>query len=198
MGRKATVNKDGTLDFSGKTYKPVNHRIKELYEKHPDARLISKRMPDTVVDGKGAVNFVCKLYIGDTLVSSGHSEETRFSSLVNSTSAVENAETSAAGRALALYGFGGDELASADELSTALTSQQIIEVKAEVLKSLELDKEALEAYQGLMAAWVAGDAAKANELRESMSDDVKRKVGFYLKPVMTEFKQFLNSEVSDE
>jgi AmiR/NasT family two-component response regulator len=41
--------------------------------------------------------------------------------MVNATSALENAETSAIGRALASLGLGGTEFASADEVARALS-----------------------------------------------------------------------------
>jgi len=56
----------------------------------------------------------------------GHAEELRDgkSNPINRTSALENAETSALGRALAAAGWAGTEMASAEELLQALTQQQ--------------------------------------------------------------------------
>jgi hypothetical protein len=53
------------------------------------------------------------------IVGSGIAEERRGSSNVNTTSAVENCETSAIGRALASIGLHGGEYASANEIDTA-------------------------------------------------------------------------------
>ena len=50
------------------------------------------------------------------IVATGHAEEIRGQGQVNSTSALENAETSAIGRALAALGLSGGEFASANEL----------------------------------------------------------------------------------
>ena len=61
------------------------------------------------------------------VVATGTAEEKRNSSLINKTSAVENAETSAIGRALMAAGFGGGEFCSAEELLQALKQQQEIE-----------------------------------------------------------------------
>ena len=58
------------------------------------------------------------------LIATGHSEERRSNTGINSTSAVENCETGAIGRALAALGYGGSEFASADELVGALQKQQ--------------------------------------------------------------------------
>jgi hypothetical protein len=62
-------------------------------------------------------------YISDIHVSTGISEEYRGFSKINQTSALENAETSAVGRALAFLGFANDSVASAEEVSTAIEQQ---------------------------------------------------------------------------
>lgn len=51
-----------------------------------------------------------------SIISSGYAEEIRGQGQVNSTSALENAETSAIGRALASLGLSGGEFASVNEL----------------------------------------------------------------------------------
>lgn len=56
--------------------------------------------------------------------SSGHAEEIRGSSNINKTSALENCETSALGRALGGLGIGVDDsLASAEEVQNAIMNQ---------------------------------------------------------------------------
>lgn len=50
------------------------------------------------------------------VVATGHAEEIRGQGNVNQTSALENAETSAIGRALAALGLSGGEFASANEM----------------------------------------------------------------------------------
>ena len=55
----------------------------------------------------------------------GHAEEDRSASRINQTSALENCETSAFGRALASIGFGGDaSYASAEEVVNAINTQE--------------------------------------------------------------------------
>jgi hypothetical protein len=54
----------------------------------------------------------------------GHSYEKEGSTQINKTSALENCETSAIGRALAAAGYGGSEYASANEVSNAIHQQQ--------------------------------------------------------------------------
>jgi len=50
------------------------------------------------------------------IVGTGHAEEIRGQGPVNRTSALENCETSAIGRALAAIGLSGGEYASANEM----------------------------------------------------------------------------------
>lgn len=57
------------------------------------------------------------------LAATGHAEEVRDAHEVNFTSALENAETSAIGRALAAFGLAGDEFASATEVLAAKLEQ---------------------------------------------------------------------------
>jgi hypothetical protein len=63
------------------------------------------------------------------VLATGHSEEYRHTSQINKTSALENAETSAIGRALAALGLGGTEFATADEVANAISQQQDKSIK---------------------------------------------------------------------
>jgi|SRR5688572_30099335 len=110
----------GIVNIHGKEYQTVALRVRNFREKHPNYRLLTEivhRNEDCVVmramiaDEAGAV------------IATGHSEEYRHTSNINRTSALENAETSAIGRALAALGLGGTEFATADEVAHAITSK---------------------------------------------------------------------------
>jgi hypothetical protein len=64
----------------------------------------------------------------DRIIATGIAEEKRGSSQINRTSALENCETSAIGRALAAAGYGGSEYASANEVENAIQQQRTVEV----------------------------------------------------------------------
>ena len=71
------------------------------------------------------------------------------SSFINKTSALENAETSALGRALAAFGLHGTEFASADELINAKMNQNKTTSKKQFpktngKKNIKLDMEELD------------------------------------------------------
>ena len=63
-----------------------------------------------------------ELWIDGKLISTGLAEELRSSSRINQLSATEVADTSAAGRALAMAGITNDKIASAEEVSGAVVA----------------------------------------------------------------------------
>ena len=64
-----------------------------------------------------------EVFIDNKLISTGLAEELRSASRINQFSALENAETSAVGRALAMLGLTNDRIASAEEVSGAIIQQ---------------------------------------------------------------------------
>jgi len=64
-----------------------------------------------------------EVFIDGNLISTGLAEELRAASRINQTSALDNAETSAVGRALAMLGLTNDRIASAEEVSAAIVQQ---------------------------------------------------------------------------
>ena len=109
----------GTVKIHGKEYKTVALRIQEFREKHPDFTIQTELVEanDVLVVMKATISQ------GDQVIATGYAEEVRTASKINRTSALENAETSAVGRALAFFGLGGSEIASADEVANAITQQ---------------------------------------------------------------------------
>ena len=109
----------GTVKIHGKEYKTVALRIQEFREKHPDFTIQTELVEanDMLVVMKATIS------MGPQVISTGYAEEVRTASKINRTSALENAETSAVGRALAFFGLGGSEIASADEVANAISQQ---------------------------------------------------------------------------
>ena len=112
-----------TTNIRGKQYVEVNERIKffRQEEQYKNWTLMSEF---TALDAEQAV---CKATIADEngrVIATGHAHEERGSSNINKTSYVENCETSAVGRALALLGIGIDtSIASANEVQDAIAKQ---------------------------------------------------------------------------
>lgn len=88
---------------------------------------------------------VMKASIADStgrVVATGFAEEVRGGKSVNKTSALENGETSAIGRALAALGLAGGEYASADELSVALQQQRAQQANHQRTEQQRIEQEA--------------------------------------------------------
>ena len=96
------------MAFNLADYQTVAERLDEALKEHGDMRVITSLEHTERLDGR-PVQYVMKaeIWLGTTLVSTGWAEEIVGNSPVNKTSALENCETSAIGRALANFGFQG-------------------------------------------------------------------------------------------
>lgn len=74
-------------------------------------------------DGEYVIFKARILNVSQNPVATGYAQEKYGSNTINQTSALEVAETSAIGRALACFGLAGSEFASADEVATAISQQ---------------------------------------------------------------------------
>ena len=108
-----------SVKIHGKDYKTVAERVTEFHKEHKDNKSIITEIIQ-FKDGIVVVKAVVKIAED---VFCGHAYEELGSSPINTTSALENCETSAIGRALASAGYLGSEFASADELVGALNKQ---------------------------------------------------------------------------
>ena len=86
------------------------------------------------------------------VVSSGLAEEIRGSSPVNKTSALENCETSAIGRALASMGLHGGQYASADEMIGLDRKEEAIE-QVSTQEPLDPEKDKAEREASIPPKW---------------------------------------------
>jgi hypothetical protein len=121
----------GVVDIHGKSYKTVVRRVNEFREnfKPDDGWAIRTWLIYNEGDRVVIQASICDK--DDHVVATGFAEEVRGSTKINKTSALENCETSAIGRALAAFGLGGEEYCSADELLSALNQQEQMERKPE-------------------------------------------------------------------
>lgn len=88
----------------------------------------------------GKTMCICKAFVYDedaNLLATGHAYEIEGEGQINSTSFLENAETSAIGRALAVLGLGSENsMASAEEMANALYQQDCKAFRAEKLAEI--------------------------------------------------------------
>lgn len=110
----------GVVDIRGKQYQTVALRVQMFRQEHPDKALTT----EVVERDQECVVMKATIAAEDgRVLATGHSEEYRKASQINRTSALENAETSAIGRALAAFGYGGTEFATANEVQNAIHQQ---------------------------------------------------------------------------
>ena len=107
------------------------------------------------------------------VVASGLAEEVRKASNINKTSALENAETSAVGRALAFFGMGGTEIASADEVAGAIGQQKEDQASEYLLKHNELlrDPMLLMAIAQIKESLASDDYSYAAQVEAELERD---------------------------
>ena len=149
---------EGIVPIHGKQYKTVAYRVNEFRKLHPDYTVSTELVEanDTLVVMKASISNE-----QGRLLATGFAEEVRAASKINRTSALENAETSAIGRALAALGLAGTEYASADEVANAISQQndgEFIEYMKVVRENFDwvmYAKEAIanEDWQSLAAIW---------------------------------------------
>ena len=158
------------VNIKGKSYVMVNERVKSIRD--ADNEYYIDTSIQSISDDQSLVIMKATLSDKDgNIRSSGHAQEDKSdpSSMVNSTSHIENCETSAIGRCLGNYGIGIDgSIASAEEVSDAIINQKANEAIAKVLACSGAFREhwdtVLIIKEGLMqdgASYSMGDAARA-------------------------------------
>lgn len=138
----AKTNKLKTVNIKGKDYVMVNERIKELKRLYPDYSIVTEieHLEDKMCVVKAMI-----LDAEGNPKATGHAYEREGSTPINRTSFIENAETSAVGRAIGFMNIGIDtSICSAEELAIAISQQETPEQIAE----RKLNGEAVELPTG--------------------------------------------------
>ena len=118
--------KQGFVEIHGKAYETVASRVARFREFYPEYTIQTKIIK---IDADECIVEAGILNEDSRLIANGHAQEFRANSQINRTSYVENCETSAIGRALAAFGIGGTEFASANEVVNAIHQQKQPEQK---------------------------------------------------------------------
>ena len=144
-----------TIPIHGKSYATVALRVAVARRTLGTALDIVTKIVSIDVN---TVVMSSDIYIDGVNVSTGHAEEKRSASKINQTSALENCETSATGRALAFLGFISDGIASAEEVSAAIVQQD---------KKIQTALKELEAvsHKGSYQEWLSKNKAMLGDLK---------------------------------
>ena len=113
---------NGIVMIHGREYKTVALRVSEFRATHS---IEDDWSIQTTIIHHDAERCIVSATVSrnNVVLGCGHAEEYRDASKINATSALEVAETSAIGRALASCGYAGTEYASANEVSSAIEDQ---------------------------------------------------------------------------
>jgi hypothetical protein len=144
--------------FNLEDYETVEERIRRVYSDYPDARILT--INETTPADRAALTWIIRaeLWLVDAdglpfLKSSGYAFEIDGTGGANKTSALENAETSAIGRALANGGYSGNKRASREEM-------QKVQAGKTPIRDWIADASAAQYKKDLRKVWE--DARKAN------------------------------------
>ena len=146
-----------SIKIHGKDYSTVADRI-SIARKTLGSSLDLK---DTIIHhDKDRVIVQCEAYLDGVHIGTGIAEETRLSSFINKTSALENCQSSAWGRCLANIGFVNSNIASAEEVSDAISKQDM-----ELTNALtELDKVS---HLGSYKSWITKNSDLFKRIKEN-------------------------------
>ena len=152
-----------TTNIKGKEYAEVNQRVKAFRSLYPEGQIITEKLKEE----DGEIEFIAK--IGDGMgkvLTTGHAHEVVVSSNINRTSALENCETSAVGRAHGFLGIGIDtSIASYEEVTNARLQQEGLKLASKNEK------------EGLMAT-IETMAPKMNLKPDELTEIVLEYIGF--------------------
>jgi len=161
-----------TTNIRGKQYVEVNERIK-FFRQEDQYKGWGIHTDINMLDGDQCL---CKCTIindAGEVMSQGHAHEVKSSSNINKTSHVENCETSAVGRALAMLGIGIDtSIASSNEVQEAIAKQQELVDNPQVQKLAKKIDAPVENIMDKAVAYIKGQTDKRKAF-----DSITKKYG---------------------
>ena len=198
----------GVIQKGGKKYTEVFVRVEEFRKAFGTELGIQTEI---LKDEGGIVQVKANIIDknNNAILGSGLAEEVRGSSNVNKTSALENCETSAIGRALASLGLHGGQYASANEIDRAEAKAEIIEEKKKEPQQPEPQPEpeapkaaapgedrAMEFATDLTKKMIACSSAKDLKIVEANNDSginmLKSNFPDIYKPIKEKFVELLD------
>jgi hypothetical protein len=148
------------MRFNLDDYETVESRIKKFYELYPDGRIVTEWVNRFDEQMTTPMTWVVRTEVflnaddqeNRRPKATGYAFERDGTGEVNQTSALENAETSSTGRALANMGLSGNKRASREEMQKVARARDWVEEASRLT-----DKDALRLL------WAEAQAAKASQ-----------------------------------
>lgn len=174
MTKKETKLEDKAIDIHGKKYVLVKDRIIEFNKLYPKGSIVTKLVSEP---GADMVIFRAVVYPEATEQSrryTGYSQAKWGGAGVNKTAALENAETSAVGRAMAMLGIGViDSVASADEMNKAGANKEYDPEDVSLIESVK-KRYPNDKFVINVAKWFKEKRFITTKQRKSMQDLLKQ------------------------
>ena len=172
--------KEVAIDIKGKQYVLVSDRIIFFNDTYANGSITTELLSDVNADLVVMRAIVIPDVANPTRRFTGYSQATWGEGYINKTSALENCETSAIGRALGMMGIGViDSIASVDEINKAQTQSPKAPYKPVETpkKSISLDELTYEQFSKLSEEKQKGVKdliAKKNDLPFISDEEVKQ------------------------
>lgn len=182
--QKANESINATLLKNEKTgkeigyYAEVNQRIKAFRMLYPEGCILTEMISNengvcvfraTIYTSYGMQDYQDRISYERRILATGYAYEKENSTFINKTSYIENCETSAVGRALAMCGIGIDKsIASAEEVINAVNNQEPTKEDAEKYV-VTFGK-----YKGKLLTEVIQDSWYKNYLLSGDNDYIKK------------------------
>lgn len=155
-------------NFNLADYETVEERIKRFYAEYPDGRIITDDYSNASDRTSGVWRVRASIYIGigdqaaELPKSTGHAFEVDGTGGANRTSALENAETSAIGRALANMNLSGNKRASREEMQKVAAGEAQPPAR-KVVPDFSAKISALQTKHQARSLWSEAGAAGASK-----------------------------------
>lgn len=157
------------MAFDLSAYETVAERLQRALIDHPDLRIITEivdiaRDPQT----QRPLQYVVRasVFIGDVLKAVDYAEEVVGSSHINKTSALENASTSATGRALSLMGYLGTDPNTKKPIRPTRQDMEKADRVKETLAPVEIKVTEAQMTEATTAIALADTATSMDQLKD--------------------------------
>ena len=165
------------VNIHGKQYKTVAERVSEFRSVYK----LEYAIRTEVIDAGQNVQMKASIVDKEGFeVATGFAEEVRGSTNINKTSALENCETSAIGRALAAFGLGGTEYATANEVTDAIIQQNVMGAKEAAMefynKQAKTIRDNWASIVAIKQALSDGDVSYAKECYAELTEDEQHSI----------------------